>query len=551
MRDEVVVDTLRKLIVEEVYTESTQQRIVTSEGEESRWLFDFRRVIMRPAVIDLIATQFAAKFSKVSDYQIGCLEVAGIPLAVGLSYYFHQQGEVVNSFFIRKSRKKSGLLQMVEGTLTDQPVILVDDIINSGNSFIRQVEVLESLGKKVVAVFVVLRFRDEAYYEYFREKQIQVISLFTLNDFASQLPVTNLTRKETVPVPRPYTIDWCFRSEGANYFYVVPKSAPALDAERVYFGSDSGFFWALNQTDGSIAWRYKVGFHAKGKSIFSSPLVIDEMVYFGAYDGNFYALDTKTGQRRWVFMEADWIGSSPGYAPKRSLLFVGLEFGLLQKQGGIAALDCKTGKKVWEYKTEQYVHASPVYGDKRDVVVCGANNGVVYGLRGKDGRLLWEFATDGEVKAAAAFSEDGKIVFIGSFDGNLYALDAKTGQLRFAFKTQAAIYSTPLVYRNKVYVSSLDKRIYCLDVATGAVLWEFATAGRVFASPAEVAGSILVGSNDGRLYQLEADTGRLTAQHQVTERITNKVAYNSTDKTIFLPTFANEIYKLSQPEDHD
>ena len=105
-----------------------------------------------------------------------------------------------------------------------------------------------------------------------------------------------------------------------------------------YFGSDSGYFWALRQSDGSVAWKFKVGYPVNGKSIFSTPAIDDEKVYFGSYDGNVYALDKSSGRLSWKFGDADFVGSSPALAPDLGLLFIGLEFGLFRKQGGIAAI---------------------------------------------------------------------------------------------------------------------------------------------------------------------------------------------------------------------
>ena len=48
---------------------------------------------------------------------------------------------------------------------------------------------------------------------------------------------------------------WRFASPDPNFFHRVPKSFPATDGERVYFGSDSGVFWCLDARDGSIVWR--------------------------------------------------------------------------------------------------------------------------------------------------------------------------------------------------------------------------------------------------------------------------------------------------------
>ncbi len=542
---------LQKLIQEEVFVTSETQRIVSESGEESKWLFDFRKILLRADVLNTLSRIFWDIFEHKTPFQIGCLEVAGIPLMTALSLKSAEYGYPTNAFFIRKSRKKHGLLNMIEGTLTDEKVILVDDILNSGKSFMRQVEVLEALGKKVDSVFVILRFRDLSYYTYFHEKGIKIISLFTLDDFSDILPVRNLIQKEADPIITPFSIAWYFKSENPNYFYVVPKSAPAIDETKIYFGSDSGNFWALNQSDGSIAWKYKVGFHAKGKYIFSSPVIYKGLVYFGAYDGNLYALNSETGKLVWTYMEADWIGSSPCISKRNGYIYVGLEFGLWKKRGGVVALDAHTGKKVWEYTMSEHVHASPAYAEKSDILVCGSNNHVVYAFQGSTGKLLWEYTTEGEVKESCAIDEERGVVAFGSFDGCVYVLDLKSGKLRLKVKTDAAIYSTPYMHGGVLYATSLDKKIYAIETTSGKVLWTFATAGRIFASPFVAKDTLYCGSNDGRLYLLDIKSGKNVGLFQATERITNQVVYNTETNTLFVPTFANEIYALVPKKNSD
>jgi orotate phosphoribosyltransferase len=60
------------------------------------------------------------------EYQISGLETAAIILVTGMAM---ETG--MNGFYIRKSRKKHGLYNMIEGRLSDAPVIIVDDLMNS------------------------------------------------------------------------------------------------------------------------------------------------------------------------------------------------------------------------------------------------------------------------------------------------------------------------------------------------------------------------------------------------------------------------------------
>ncbi|OGM93835.1 hypothetical protein A2935_04125 [Candidatus Wolfebacteria bacterium RIFCSPLOWO2_01_FULL_47_17b] len=537
---------LRGVIEQEVFVTKDMERSVNPNGTEALWLFDFRRVLLRAEVLDWVGELFWEKCKNEYPFQVGGIEVAAIPLITELTLKMREKRAPANGFFIRKSRKKSGLLRMIEGELTDEKVILVDDTINTGKSFIRQVEVIESLGKKVSMVFVILRYRDESYYDYFHKKGIKIFSLFTLDDFKDSLNVKNVVDRERKSVPMLFHPQWYWKAEKPDYFHVIPKSTPLLDDTKIYFGTDNGSFWALNQSDGSTVWEYKTLLVSRKRKVFSSAALYKDFIYFGAHDGNFYALDKNTGKRKWVFMEADWIRSSPCVALDLGLVFVGLEFGLWKKHGGIAAIDAETGKKKWEYVLPEYVHSSPTYSKKFGLVICGCNDFSVYAFDAATGKLLWTRKTDGEIKESFAFDEERGLVCFGSLDSYLYVLKTKTGELVRKIRMDGWMYSTPLISSRFVYAASLDKHVYCIDLETGAVVWKFETQGRIFASPEIIGDKIYIGSNDGRLYELDAVTGKNTAIFQATERITNKIVYNAEMETIFLPTFANEIYCLKK-----
>ncbi len=540
---------LKDAIIRTVFIPHGKEFFITTDGIAGTWIFDFRAILLQPQHLSKITKLFWESFDA-GSWQIGGLESAAIPLIAGAILTAPTQISTTG-FFIRKSRKKDGLLRMVEGNLTNAPIILVDDILNSGKSLKRQVEILESLGKKVSAIWTILQYRDTAYYEYFHARGIRIISLFTLNDFSDSIPVANITPLIAKPKQEAFVADWFFKSDKPSYQHVLPKSAPVLDNERVYFGADNGTLWALNQEDGSVAWSYKVRFGSNGKYIFSSPTLSKNTLFFGAYDGNFYALNKNTGEKRWVFMEADWIGSSPCVAENLGLIYVGLEFGFFKKQGAVVALDMATGEKRWEYGIPGLVHASPAYSSHHNTVVCGSNNNTLYALDAKTGTLRWQFEAGGEIKAGCAIDEDRGLVCFGSFDRSIYILDIHTGALKHRVETDEGIYASPLVYDGYLYIGSLDKHLYCVNLDTGKVEWVFATNGRIFATPIIADGELLIGSNDARLSVLDPKTGKEKGSFQAIERIVNAPAYNPATRNIFVPTFANELYRLHRVPSDD
>lgn len=556
---------LKEVIEREVFIKNSQEQIGFHEDPDA-WIFDFRNVLMRGEIADAVSEIFYETQKDTYPFQLGTLEVAGIPLVTSLMNKFYHKGHTdIGAFFIRKSRKKTALMRMVEGEIEHgKNILLVDDVLNTGSSFWRQIEVLNALGYKVEKVWSIIRYRDLDYYQRFHDQGIKIESLYTLNDFTKSLggSVHNLVMKNPPPPAMPFELEWIFKSKNPSYGHVVSKSQPTMDEQNIYFGSDNKTFWAINQKDGAVSWKYTVGPHIKRKSIFSNPVIYKDMVIFGSYDGNVYALNRHTGEKKWISFEADWVGSSPALAEDINIVFIGLEFGLMKKRGGIIALNGDTGKTIWFDTHPAYTHSSPCYIPKHTEVVIGSNDCVVRMYDARTGAKKWEFTTfggarydtnkdagfgEGDIKEGFAYSEKHDYIIFGSIDSCLYILERKTGHLVHHYKSLFGIYSTPYIYKDRVYFTSTDKNVRCLDLRTFKVLFEKnLDETRIFSTPTVINEKLYVGTNAARLHELDPDTGERLGYFQALERITNTVIYNQATEDYYLPTYANEIIKLKR-----
>lgn len=540
---------LKKSIEEDCFVTDEAQLISEKSTLKMKWLFDFRSIILKSEILNAFAEIFWERYKDEKPFQVCGLELAAVPLVSAVIMKFHEKGLTLNGFIVRKSRKKSGLLKMIEGRVLDLPVIILDDLINTGSSVIRQIEVIEELGKEAKEIFTILRFRDLDYYQSFKDKNIPLYSLFELHDFKESLHVANLlSSKNEKQIGSPFdsNVLWYLKGENPNYFYVVPKSGPVVSDGKVFFGGDDGVMQARNIVTGEKIWSYKVPFGSVGKFIFSTPAVYKNLVVFGAYDGNLYGLNKETGKREWVFMEADWIGSSPCVAEDLGMVFIGLEFGLFAKKGGVTGIDIRSGKKIWEHRSQELTHGSPAYSKRFQVVACGSNDGIFYVFNAKRGEMKWNFKTGGEIKYAPAFSDKHGFVVVLGFDETVYVLETKTGKIISTYKMDFGGYSTPLIVGNTVICTSFDKCVHCFNIYTGDLIWKYNTGARCFATPVLVEGKVYVGSNNGRLFEINPVTGEVTGIFHARERIINKIAYDEETKTFFIPTFANEIIAVKK-----
>ncbi|MDB5259782.1 MAG: hypothetical protein JWN37_13 [Candidatus Nomurabacteria bacterium] len=489
--------------------------------------------------------EFKDKYNRV---QVGGMESGALPLIACLSI-FAPDNVCVTGFYVRKSRKKDGLGNLIEGELNkSDPIILVDDILNSGSTIKKQIKILEEQGYRVSSVFVCLRYRDLSFYKDLTDSGINVVSIFDLNDFSDVLPVKNIKLSERILYDEKYIFQYKVTlTNKPNLYVVVPKSAPLLKDNYIYMGADDGNFFCLNKENGGVVWKYKILFGSKGKRILSSPNIYKNKVIFGAYDGNVYCLDRLLGKREWVFSDADWVGSSPCIDYESGIVFIGLEFGLIEKKGGVVAIDINSGKEKWKYYSMLgQTHASPSYNKKYNMVICGCNDGFIYSFNAESGEVLWKFKTKGEIKYGAIFNESMGQVIIASLDGGVYILSVKYGSLYYRFEGMFGFYSTPVLTDNKIIIGCLDKKVYCFNIITKETEWQFETGGRVFSSPIIDGESVFVGSNDGVLYELDIKTGVKVSIVRLTERIVNKIEIERDSqgkRILYIPTHVSELYK--------
>jgi outer membrane protein assembly factor BamB len=141
---------------------------------------------------------------------------------------------------------------------------------------------------------------------------------------------------------------------------------PAADGDFVYFGTESGTFYAINWRTAEVAWRFQDD--SSSLAFRSSAAVSGKYVVVGGRSKRVYALDAETGDTRWEFVTRRNVDSSPVIAGQR--VYVG------SADGRLYCLELETGKKVWEYETGGRLSAAPAIAAGR--LIIASDDGVVY-----------------------------------------------------------------------------------------------------------------------------------------------------------------------------
>ncbi len=453
------------------------------------------------------------------------------------------RGTPVNGFIVRKERKTYGTGSSIEGALTDAPIVMVDDVLNSGSSLEKARVVLEQEEQDDRSRLRADRLREpgrQALAGEARHSRSLRLSASPNSAFRSKsrsrAPMAVVSKSMAFRLARSE-----FLPPRSEILSRHRRQARLLRQRLRHF-----LVPRMRATDRS-AWKFTV--NARGhKNLWSSPALHDGKVYFGSYDGNVYCLDAETGAEVWRFIGADWVGSSPALAPELGLLFIGLEFAVEGKRGSIAALRLENGEKVWEHMTKRYTHASPAYWPERQLVACGSNDNEMFLFDAPSGEMRWRFETTGEggekgsIRHAPAFDAKRGHLVTGCADGRIYIIDVETGKEVWSVRTDNTIYTVPLVVDDKAYIGSTDKYLYVLDLERRAVKTKIYAASKIFGPPRLLEGRIYFGACNGMVYEIDPATDEITGTHQLPDAITNALTYNSETGDFYALTYVNELF---------
>ena len=102
-------------------------------------------------------------------------------------------------------------------------------------------------------------------------------------------------------LPQQKGFIWGFRQSGESFV-----GTPAVANGIVYIGSTSGTLFALDESTGELAWRFR------GEAgLTTSPSVAGQSVFVGDKDGRLYSINVLTGELQWRFKADAPLSSTP------------------------------------------------------------------------------------------------------------------------------------------------------------------------------------------------------------------------------------------------
>lgn len=153
-----------------------------SSGKKSFYYVDAKLSTYDAEGINLMGKAFYEMVEKSDVTAIGGLTMGADPIVISTIITALNNGRIVKGFSIRKEAKAHGKRKQIEGCIdkSDQ-VVIIDDVMTTGNSTIKAIKAVEEFGAKIISV-ISLVDRCEGGKENIGKLGYKVNSIFKISD---------------------------------------------------------------------------------------------------------------------------------------------------------------------------------------------------------------------------------------------------------------------------------------------------------------------------------------------------------------------------------
>lgn len=169
-------------IVKQIYRESffrpNERTCYSKDGKIARWGLDLRKPLSQGERLSAICSIFAEIIKDMNVNQIAGTGYAAAYIIAGAIAL----NPSLTGGLIRKERKQYGFREIIEGKLQkERPLVLIDDIIASGDTLCELTRVLRQEGFNPLAAIVFFEFAWESGIERLKQQGIKVHAISTLS----------------------------------------------------------------------------------------------------------------------------------------------------------------------------------------------------------------------------------------------------------------------------------------------------------------------------------------------------------------------------------
>lgn len=139
-------------------------------------------------------------------------------------------------------------------------------------------------------------------------------------------------------------------------------------------------------------------------------------------------------------------------------------------------------------------------------------------------------------------------IYVGTKDGRLFCVDKELGDVFWHFNAKAPLYGVPAEKEGKIYFCDLKGSVYCIDGLTGNNHWITELQPNIYSGPVIGEKQLFIGTTSGIFYSLDVTSGKIRWKTDTGGSIYSNASYK--DSVIYFGNNSNKIFALNADDGH-
>lgn len=170
------------LIEKSIKIAPPDQPFILTSGLTSTYYINGKKTCADPEGLFCLSRLILEKIRHTPAEAVGGPTLGADPIVGGVAALSHLMGHPLPLFIVRKEAKGHGMKQMVEGAdIEGKKVVLVEDVVTTGGSLFKAVDVVKSLGCEILDVICIVD-REQGGGEAFAQAGIPYSPIFTISE---------------------------------------------------------------------------------------------------------------------------------------------------------------------------------------------------------------------------------------------------------------------------------------------------------------------------------------------------------------------------------
>lgn len=159
-----------------------------ASGKQASYYLDCRKVTLNSVGAKLIGEGMLELIGSPLPPLVGGMAIGADPITAAILTIAGTRGQALRGVMVRKEPKAHGKGQQVEGPYqAGEELVIVEDVVTTGGSSLKAIELCEAVGLKVRRVLAIID-RLEGGKQAFADRGYKLSTLFTVEDFGITAP---------------------------------------------------------------------------------------------------------------------------------------------------------------------------------------------------------------------------------------------------------------------------------------------------------------------------------------------------------------------------